>query len=366
MHTLTFYPIGNADSFLIELEKGQKLLFDYANKKDPENQSDVRIDLAAAIRANLESAKRDYLDVVAFTHADDDHVHGSSEFFHLQHADKYQGSGRIKINELWVPAAMILEEGCEDEARILRAEARYRLKQGSGVRVFSRPDALKDWLEANGLTLESRVQLITNAGGTVPGFSKADTGIEFFVHSPFSKQCDEGEIDRNTACLGFQATFDTGTEMLLTADATHEVWEDIVNISKYHGNLHRLSWDILKVPHHCSYLSLGAEKGTEKTVPTENVDWLLKQGKKKALMVITSDPIPAGDETQPPHRQAYNCYEDYRIMHEGSIHVTMEWPSKAKPEKLVINIDRVGGVTVVKRLITAGYILTNRPAPRAG
>jgi len=366
MHTLTFYPLGNADSCLIQLEKGKKLLFDYANKRDPEDNSDRRIDLAEELRNTLETANRNYLDVVAFTHGDDDHVHGASDFFFLEHAEKYQSGERIKISELWVPAAMILEEGIEDEARILRAEARHRLIQGKGIRVFSRPEALAGWLEENGLTIDSRRHLITNAGQLVPDFSKAAAGIEFFVHSPFSKHCDEGEIDRNDACLGFQATFDTGTQLLLTADATHEVWQDIVSISKAHGNQSRLAWDILKIPHHCSYLSLGPDKGKTKTVPVEDVKWLLEQGKQGAVLVITSDPIPSGDEIQPPHRQAYNCYEDYRAMHNGKMHVTMEWPTKEKPDKFVINIDSIGGATVAKRISAPAVIITSRPAPRAG
>jgi hypothetical protein len=366
MHKATFFPLGNADSYLIELQQGKKILFDYANLRDPEDESDRRADLAVELREVLEAADRDYLDVVAFTHADDDHIHGAGEFFHLDHADKYQSNGRIKINELWVPAAMILEDGLDDDARILRAEARHRLIKGAGIRVFSRPEALAEWLESQDLTLDSRRHLITNAGGLVPGFAKVTDGVEFFIHSPFSKHCDEGQIDRNTACIGLQATFDSGTQLLMTADATHEVWQEIVSISKAHKNEERLKWDIFKVPHHCSYLSVGPDKGKTKTVPVGDVDWLLKQGKQGAVMVVTSNPIPAGDETQPPHRQAYNCYEDYRKSHNGQLLVTMEHPTKEKPRNIVLNIDAVAGVTVAKRILTSAYVATSRPAPRAG
>lgn len=365
MHTVTFYPLGNADSYLVELEKGKKLLFDFANKRDPEDKSDHRIDLATELRNVLENADRDFFDVVAFTHADDDHIHGASEFFYLEWAEKYQSDERIKINELWVPAAMILEEGVDDDARVIRAEARHRLIEGKGIRVFSRPEALAGWLEENNLTLESRRHLITNAGELVPDFNKVNDGVEFFVHSPFSKHCDEEEIDRNNACLGFQATFDAGTQLLMTADATHEVWQDIVTISKAHKNESRLAWDILKVPHHCSYLSLGPKKGKSKTVPTDDVKWLLEQGKQGAILVITSKPIPTDDEEQPPHRQAYNCYDDFRAKHNGNMHVTMEWPTKEKPEKLVINIDSAGGATVAKRIAAPSIIVTGRSS-RAG
>lgn len=365
MHTITFYPLGNADSYLIELKKGKNLLFDFANVRDPRDKEDRRIDLEAEMRKTLGDKDLDYIDVVAFTHLDDDHIHGASEFFYLELADKYQTKERIKIRELWVPAAAILEPDLDDEARILRQEARHRLIKGKGIRVFSRPEALADWLKEQNLTLESRKHLITNAGQLVPGFDKIGDGIEFFVHSPFSKQCDDEVIDRNDACLGFQATFDTDTQLLMTADATHEIWGDIVEISESNDNESRLAWDILKIPHHCSYLSLGPDKGKTKTKPTKNVKWLLEQGKQGAVLVVTSKPIPSKDEEQPPHHQAFKTYDEYRETHNGKMYVTMEWPTQEKPEKLVINIDSVSGATVAKRIATPSVIVTGRSS-RAG
>src|SRR6266567_4479709 len=129
-HRLTFFPLGNADCCRMDLDGGRQILLDYAAVRDLKDPDDLRCDLAKSLRDELQSRKRNYYDVVAFTHLDDDHVHGSSEFFHLEHAQKYQGAGRIKISELWVPAAAIIEEGCEDESRIIRQEARHRLKLG--------------------------------------------------------------------------------------------------------------------------------------------------------------------------------------------------------------------------------------------
>ena len=77
---------------------------------------------------DLESADKSDFDVTAFTHLDDDHVCGASDFFYLEHAEKYRVNGRPKIGELWVPAAALVEEGLEGDARIIRSEARYRFK----------------------------------------------------------------------------------------------------------------------------------------------------------------------------------------------------------------------------------------------
>src|SRR5512139_4093461 len=124
MHKVTFFPLGNADCCRIDLSdgKGKKLLFDYADCRDPADENDVRVDLAAVLKDDLYAEERDYYDVEAFTHADDDNIHGFSEFFWLEHAAKYQGEGRIKIREMWVPAAVIIENSLKDEAKILQAE----------------------------------------------------------------------------------------------------------------------------------------------------------------------------------------------------------------------------------------------------
>jgi len=126
-----------------------------------------------------------------------------------------------------------------------------------------------------------------------------------------------------------------------------------------------LAWDVYKLPHHCSYTTLAEEKGKTKTVPVEEVKWLLDQAQQGAIIVSPSDPIPAEDTTQPPHIQAYKCYQDYIGKVSGQLAVTMEHPSKSKPGKLVIKIDGFGA-SIVKSLLGPTAIITSRPAPRAG
>ena len=53
-----------------------------------------------------------------------------------------KGSERIfGVAPKRVPAALIVEEGSEDETKIIRAEARHRFLNKDGIRVFSRPEA---------------------------------------------------------------------------------------------------------------------------------------------------------------------------------------------------------------------------------
>src|SRR5690606_6518863 len=247
MHTITFYPVGNGDTSQIKLENGKRILLDFRHLTKSEDENAPELDLAAELRADLEGADRDHFDVVAFTHADDDHIRNSTQFFELQHAKKYQGDDRVKINELWVPAAMILES-CEPDERaeefvIWRAEARHRLKNGSGIRVFSKPDKLKGWLVENGLTVADRQHLITDAGQIAPGFKLENDGIEFFCHSPFIKHVDDAEEFRNAAALVFNIRMSlegSSYDFLAVGDSEWEILEDIVSVTKAHGNQDRL------------------------------------------------------------------------------------------------------------------------------
>ena len=366
---LTFYPLGNADCCLINLDNGQKILFDYADVGDSDDNDDLRIDLPEKLREDLEEAEKDSYDVVAITHADEDHIKGFSEFFYLEHAQKYQDEDRIKIDTLWVPAAIILETSpSTEDHRVLRQEARHRLKEGEGIRVFSKPELLEDWLKEQGLELKDRKHLITHAGQIIPGYNKSSEGVEFFLHAPFSESIDDEEIERNKASLVVQATFkieNEETQLIMGADINHEVWTDIVRVTQHYNRNDRLKWDVFKISHHCSYKSLSDTKGTTKTTPVSKVKWLFEQGQEKAILVSTSDPIPTTNTTQPPHRQAANYYKDVVKDIDGEFKVTMEHPKKSAPKPFVIIIDS-SKATIEERSISAATLITGQSAPRAG
>ena len=110
MHKLTFFPLGNADCCRMDLQDGRKLLIDYAATRDPDDDNDRRCDLPTLLRQDLDEAGKAHFDIVAFTHLDEDHYKGVSDFFYLEHAAKYQDEDRVRIEELWAPAGLLLEE----------------------------------------------------------------------------------------------------------------------------------------------------------------------------------------------------------------------------------------------------------------
>lgn len=366
MHIVRFFPIGNADTCLIELANGRRILFDFADMQSADDPEDKRCDLEKELRDILGDDK--YIDVVAFTHLDKDHCNRAKEVFYLEHAEKYQGDDRIKIKTLWVPAHAVLETGVVGQARTLRAEARHRFLNGQGVRVFSRPEELDQFLIEREIEPAKRRNLISDAGTLCPEFNLEHDGIEFFVHSPFGKRDEENVVRvRNDDALFMQATFEVDgqqTKMILSADVTHEVIDDIVEVTRYHGRDDRLEWDINNIPHHCSYKSLSAEKGDDRTEPTEASRWLYEEaGQHAGLLVSTSKPIPSDDEDkQPPHRQAAAYYKGVARKLSGEWVVSMEHPTISKPEPLVIEIKSTG----YKIRKQAPNIVIATPAPRAG
>lgn len=377
VHKIIFYPVGNGDTSQIILENGKRLLFDFRHQKKSEADGSKDFNLKKHLKDELDKEQRDYFDVVAFTHGDSDHICNSTEFFELLHAAKYQGDGRIKIKELWVPAAMILETATNDEQSdefiLWRQEARYRLKQGKGIRVFSKPEKLKQWLEDNDLHVDDRRSLITDAGQLVPNFSLNVDGVEFFCHSPFIKHIDGDDIMRNEAALIFQVRFEVcGTRFnyFATGDSEHEVLADIVNTTRYHGNDDRLDWDLFSLPHHCSYLTLGPDKGDRETIPIDRVDELLLHGQKDAYIVSSSNPIgsdkAAYEQQQPPHIQAKNTYVNYLQKIRGRrFLVTMEEPSESRPQPIVFEISKNGGKLASTKIVGVASIISSVP-PRAG
>ncbi|MBW3499936.1 hypothetical protein [Janthinobacterium sp. NKUCC08_JDC] len=376
-HKIVFYPVGNGDTCQIILENGKRILMDYRHRKKTETGEGPEINLKAHLKKELKDAGRNSFDVVAFTHGDSDHIENSTEFFELTHAAKYQGDGRVKIDTLWVPAALVLENATNDQQSaefiIWRQEARYRLKQGTGIRVFSKPEKLKGWLEDNGLTLESRRHLITDAGKIAPDLSLDADGVEFFCHSPFIKHVDEGDDLRNAASLIFNVRFRQGEshyDFLAVGDSEWCVLEDIVKTTKAHGNMDRLAWDLYNIPHHCSYLALSDVKGTYETIPKPYVEDILLAGKEGSYIVSSSCPIldtkEGREQIQPPHIQAKKCYQRYLDKTNGAkFLVTMEEPNATRPQPLEFKVE-AQGLSLVGAAASAAGIIISKPAPRAG
>ena len=349
---LTFYPIGNADCCLVRLVDGRRLVMDFAATRNDEIV-DRRIDLPKALRADI--GLRNDVDVLSISHLSEDHYNHVSEVFFLEHDAKYQDNERIKIGELWVPATVVTEEVPEvDEARIIQAEARHRMKEGKGIRVFSSPESLKAWLNAQGLSLSDRARHITHAGCLVPGFSIYSGGVEFFVHSPFSKaEADGTGVIRNSTSLALHATFMVNgrrTRVFFGGNLSHQDLKRVVTVTRMHNNEHRLGYDVVKLPDHCNFLSLGPYRGERVTHPVSEVAWFYeRQGQAGAILVSCSNRIPHYDSNGPPHRQAASYYDHVASQLQGEFVVTMAYPTRLS-ERRIIQIGASGALLEPRKI----------------
>lgn len=374
MVSLTFFNLGNADTCRINLRNERRILVDYADMRNAKDLTDKRCDLPSLLKEDLASVKADTFEVVAFTHLDEDHTFGATEFFEFDYSKQYQGGDRKKIKYLWVPGGIFTEKELKPDAWAIRQEARHRLINGYGIVVFSRPQSLHDWLASEGLTVEDRKDFFVDAGQLVHEFNLQTDGIEFFAHSPHATRTDDrGVCDRNSDSLVFQARFlegGTTTDVLFAADVKHSDLAEIVDITRYHKNDDRLHWNVYKLPHHCSYTAIGPTKGEDKTEPVEQVKWLCEtQGERLGFIISPSWPIPtkgsADDkDVQPPHREAANYYKQDVIRSERLL-VTMAEPSEAKPKPIVIEIG-ADGAKKKSVVATSTAAIVSTIAPRAG
>ncbi len=371
MAKMFFYPLGNADSTLLHLNDGRLVLKDFFH---PElEDDDKRIDLASELNDYVRSLDRDYIDVVAFSHADDDHLHGAEEFFWLEHAKKYQDENRVKIIELHVPANFITEKGLENTARVIQKEARLRLKTGAGIMIHGYPEQLNDWFNDEGIDPNSREDLIIHAGELIPGFNVKNGGVEIFVHSPFSFELEDEEENRNDNSLVWHITFFEGDQTctaILGADAGHDAWANIVYLTEKNDHEEKLSFDLFRISHHCSYKSLSEDKGESETIPRKEVEKIFQQGHDKCILISSSLPIPDEDTDQPPHYQAKAYYE--KVVkdkgNENNFFVTMEWRSVENPKPIIVETGGGNNGFTIKK--SAGSFVasqvTQRQPPRVG
>lgn len=363
--TITFYPEGNAECILLELSNGKRMLMDYANRYNSDNRY---TDLASAFNG-IKS-----FEVVMFTHPHEDHVKGASDIFYFEYADKYKSEGRIKIDELWISAAFLLDVNPCEDAWVIRQEARYRLKEckGKGIKIFAAPNSLCSWLKENGLSTDEKDHPIIHAGVLLDS-SKHNLGdeVSIFTHAPFSEDAEDTE-DRNEPSIVLQVSLNNlyqQTNLFITGDAPYNVLEKVVERSEHNDNTDYLKWDLYDIPHHCSHTGLSSQKGDKITEPSEKVKQLLsKYGQQNAVLVAScrafSD-INGEDDTQPPHLQAKKAYQKYSKNSDGTtktLFVTSEYHGTQNPKPLRFAIDFNGIHEDIKTYNT----IINSPAPRAG
>lgn len=353
--SITYFPVGNGDTTLIELSDGCQILIDCnittaSEDEADDSRYDVRTHLLSACRRDKSNTP--HLDAFILTHPDQDHCRGFDKIFYLgkpsQYGDSHKKQDLIIIDELWfAPRIFWPHDGklCDNAKRVLK-EAKRRIevfrspdkegnKAGNRIRIIGYSD--NEQLKG----LDEVITVPGNEISVVNGDSKTD--FSFFVHGPFKKDTDSEWSQRNDTSIVLHARFsvdgvDRAGLAFFGGDAEWPIWEAIVDRSDDND----LKWDLFFAPHHCSWTFFNDVPQENNPDPQPCSLDLLKKKTKRAVVVASCKPIE-DDDDNPPHHAAK---EEYVNVVGSKFFVTMEYPNSKKTLPLRFEISAGGPVKI--------------------
>lgn len=331
---ITFFPVGNGDMTLIELDDASqtKILIDMniRDSADDEANEDY-FDVASELRSRLknDSKGRPYIDVFLQTHPDQDHVRGLAKHFHLGAVDDYKEpkegeQAKIIIQEIWSSPIVWRRADkrtghtlCED-AKDFNTEAKRRVnlyknakkigEAGDRIRIIGKDeDGKTDGLEA----------ILTEVDITFTKINERETQmVEVYVLGPLQAKDveDEDRLSKNHSSVILQfkiaaQPYGSKTNIFLCGgDAEVAIWRELWR--KHQNAPHCLSYDILLTPHHCSWHTLSEDSWSRSKNPKvdEDAKSALSQAKRYAQLIASSNVIK-DDDNDPPCWGAKKEYE---------------------------------------------------------
>ncbi len=390
MADITFFPVGNGGMSLIRLSDGNKtsILIDVNIRTAADDNEEGTCDVTKELRKKIrkDDNERPYVDVFLLTHPDKDHCTGLTKHFHLGSLDEYDdesGDGedlKIIIKELW-SSPMIFRRASKNnalcaDAKEFNKEAKRRVKQfeeskdgkleeGDRVKILGEDvDGKTDKLEEILVKVDEVFQKVNG---------QENEHIEMCLIGPLSKQEDEERenvlnSNRSSVIIQFSVAADKNNKnsclFLTCGDAKVTIWEYLWDIHK--NNPKSLEYDLLQVPHHCSWHSLSHDSWAENHDPKVSSDAknALSQALNGAIIVSSSDSIK-DDDNDPPCIGAKREYESISEEAGGSFYCTEEYPDEEKPMPLEFKITKEGPQPPAKksrsRLEIAGIATASRP-----
>ncbi len=362
--TVTFYPVDNGGMTLIKLNDDAEttVLVDMYIRPAADDPDGEKFDVSTHLRRQLNTSDdKPYVDVFLLTHNDDDHIKGIKEHFHLGAMDNYtlpsddDDPTPIVIREIWGSSRFWQRSSdsnkLSDDAKAFNKEMKRRVKlfedtkeiQEEGDRAIiigSDPDGKTDGLDAIVREIDSTFTKVNER--------EMEDKLKVCVLGPISKQEDEEDEDFKTANRGSvimqlavkeTSAWDSYDNLLLfTGDADVLVWESLWD---KHEGTDALDYDILLVPHHCSWRSLSYDSESDCDNPqlSKNAKSALNQAKESAHAVSPSKPIKDDDDT-PPSQLAKNEYVE--VVGTDNFICTTEEPSEDDPQPVVFSLTADG------------------------
>lgn len=353
---ISFFPVGNGDMTLIQTDTGNNILIDCNIR-----QGDEYPDVTEQLRNKLskDSSGRLYVDLFVWSHPDQDHCRGIKDKFHLGKVDDWkEDKDLIFINEIWSSPMVYnrasTNHALSEDAKALNKEVKRRVKvykddssanKGDLVLILGEDDKGKtDDIQDIVLQLDSETSYINN---------KMDSSFTAKLLGPSPKSDideDEGKLGKNHSSAIISYTLSAGDNsatFLSGGDAEVVCWEALLKRMKDNKTESDLEYDVLQVPHHCSWhsishdsLSKAKENDTEAKVSDDAIESLGKAN-ASAFIVSSSETIK-DDDNDPP---AYNAKQEYvKILNkvQGSFKCVADHKKNKKNVPLEIEISSDG------------------------
>jgi hypothetical protein len=321
---VVFFPVGNGDMTLIQLESGRSILIDINIREPGDDVRDVAADLRAWLK--VDGSGRPYVDAMVLSHPDQDHCRGLAQHFHLGPLGDYKqpksgDPAKIVIREMWsspmvfrrMPADQKL---CEDAAAWAK-EARRRVNLYKATRTFAAGDRIQIMGEDKDGKTDDITEILVKAGNTITTINGVvDETFRGRLLAPKGKGTDEEEERRSKNHSSIIIRFSIAHDRTLHAcrflsggDAMVAIWERIW--SDHSADTSTIDYHLLQSPHHCSWHSLSWDSWGdlgEKAKVSKDARSALGQARAGAYIVATSKPIQ-DDEDDPPCIRAKREYE---------------------------------------------------------
>lgn len=315
---ITFYPVKNGDTNLIEFPDGVNMLIDCKFRSEAEDNDDYNV-INDLLTNKLTTKKKGlpYLNAFVLTHPDQDHCLGFAQKFFLEKnpeitepTEEEKESKLILIGELWYSSRVFTEheDDLSDDAKSFKKEADRRMqlwktndstkdKPGNRIRIIGYSDVD----DLNGIPDEC----ITAAGEEISKLDgKNHTQYRFFIHSPFKKAI-EGD-SRNETSIVMQIRVDADSskdagKLIFGGDAEWRVWK---KIQEKTSDKKKLEWNLFEAPHHCSYTFFADDREND---PEESSLNFLDNRVGNGYIVSSSKTIKKNSDN-PPCQKAKNRY----------------------------------------------------------